>query len=111
MYGECTSLLLGRVYEPRGFFARARGLIARAELDFQEGMLFKRCNSVHMCFMSRSIDIVFVGKDFVITSVVSEALPFRFYRDPDASHTLECRSGASFFHNIKVGHQLTLEEF
>ncbi|WP_020207544.1 DUF192 domain-containing protein [Gilvimarinus chinensis] len=110
IYIHHNEVLFDKVYMPRGFFSRARGLLARAELEAREGMFFMCCNAVHMLFMTRSIDIIFLDRRFFVTSIVVKASPYRFYRDSKAFHTLECKSGITFLKGIKVGQKLTLEE-
>lgn len=44
------------------FGDRLQGLIGRKTLEPGEGMLFPRCNSIHMWFMRFSIDVVFLRK-------------------------------------------------
>lgn len=45
------------------YWVRLKGLMGRKTLVAGEGMLFPRCNSIHMWFMRTALDIVFVGKD------------------------------------------------
>lgn len=110
IYINSSEVLFDKIYRPRDFFSRARGLLARDELEPREGMLFTDCNAVHMFFMTRSIDIVFLDKSLCVTSIVVNANPFWFYRDSKALHTLECQSGVTLLKKIKVGQKLTLEE-
>lgn len=45
-----------------GFLSRLRGLIGTTEFPEGEGLLFPRCNSIHMWMMSIPIDAVFLGR-------------------------------------------------
>jgi uncharacterized membrane protein (UPF0127 family) len=45
-----------------GFLSRLRGLIGTTRFPEGEGLLFPRCNSIHMWMMSIPIDAVFLGK-------------------------------------------------
>ncbi len=45
-----------------GFLSRLRGLIGTTRFTEGEGLLFPRCNSIHMWMMSIPIDAVFLGK-------------------------------------------------
>ncbi|WP_339897276.1 DUF192 domain-containing protein [uncultured Gilvimarinus sp.] len=99
------------VYRPNGFLDRARGLIGRPELGVGECMFFKNCNAVHMCFMTRSIDIFFLDEGYAVTKVVQCARIFGFYRDAKARHALECRAGAAATKGIEKGTIIIPEEF
>ena len=44
------------------FFPRLKGLIGRGSFEFGEGLLFPRCNSIHMWMMRIPIDVVFLRK-------------------------------------------------
>jgi hypothetical protein len=44
------------------FFSRLKGLIGRGSFEFGEGILFPKCNSIHMWMMRIPIDVVFLKK-------------------------------------------------
>ncbi len=44
------------------FFDRLKGLIGKKEFQAGEGMLFPKCNSIHMWMMSIPIDVLFLKK-------------------------------------------------
>ena len=50
--------------------ARMKGLLGRASLDPDEGMLFRPGGSIHMFFMRFSIDAVFCTRDLEVVDVV-----------------------------------------
>lgn len=98
--------------------SRLRGLIGRPGLAAGEGLLFPKCNSVHMWFMRFPIDVVFIATrrnaDGSLTRVVSSvhenvrpwrALPLLDWRAKDA---LELPAGAIRAHAIGVGDELCL---
>src|SRR4051812_30737808 len=66
------------------FIDRLRGLIGRTRLDAGEGMLFPRCNDIHMWFMSIPIDVVFLRREgsgssstWIVSSLRENLRPWR----------------------------------
>ena len=94
------------------FLARLRGLIGRKSLEAGEGMLFPRCNDIHMWFMSIPIDVVFLkpgasgdGRLHEVCSTREELRPWRALpvRDGSARDTLELPAGTVRKHKIAAG--------
>ncbi|MDI6869865.1 MAG: DUF192 domain-containing protein [Bacillota bacterium] len=54
--------LADRAELAESFWARARGLLGRAELKEGEGLILRPCNSVHMFFMRFPLDVAFLDK-------------------------------------------------
>src|SRR4051812_23135593 len=86
------------------FLDRLRGLIGRTRLEDGEGMLFPRCNDIHMWFMSIPIDVVFIRKELSadgitvnwrISSTRENVRPWKLLplRDSRATETLELPAG------------------
>ncbi|MBP5296146.1 MAG: DUF192 domain-containing protein [Bacteriovoracaceae bacterium] len=44
------------------FFARAKGLLGRAFLPPEKGLLIRPCNSIHTFFMRFPIDVIFLNR-------------------------------------------------
>ena len=59
---KSKAVIADRCVVAESFFERLRGLIGRDRLVDGEGMLFHRCNDIHMWFMSIPIDVVFLTK-------------------------------------------------
>ena len=57
--------------------ARMKGLLGRARLDPEEGMLFRPGGSIHMAFMRFAIDAVFCDRELVVIDVVRGLGPWR----------------------------------
>ncbi len=53
------------------------GLLRHDSLPQGEGLLIKRCQSIHMFFMKFSIDVVFVDHSRVVVGLVRGIKPFR----------------------------------
>lgn len=58
------------------FLTRFAGLMFRKKLPAATGLFLAPCNSVHMCFMRFSIDVVYVDKDYKIIKVVKNLKPW-----------------------------------
>ncbi len=58
------------------FFTRFAGLMFRKPLPKATGLFLAPCNSVHMCFMRFSIDVVYLDKEYNIIKVVKHLCPW-----------------------------------
>jgi uncharacterized membrane protein (UPF0127 family) len=86
--------------------ARMRGLLGRAGLASEEGMLLRPAGSVHTAFMRFPIDVVFLDRDLTVTRVVPELPPFRAVRGRGARSTLELRAGEAERRGLAPGDEL-----
>lgn len=100
-----------------GVAGKSRGLLGRARLESQHGMLFERGRYepfmwMHMFFMRFAIDIVFLdSRDTVIR--ISHALkPWRVSAVVfGASRALELEAGAAIRSDTRIGDSIVLERF
>ena len=60
----------------KSFFARGMGLMGRARLPENGGLLIDDCNGIHMMFMRFPIDAVFVDKKGVVVKTYERLLPW-----------------------------------
>jgi len=117
------ALIADKCHVAECFMDRLRGLIGRAGLTSGEGMLFPRCNSVHMWFMRFPIDVVFLrasaGKrrasaderqTYVVSSVHENVRPWKALplMDLQASETLELPGGSTRRAGISAGDELCI---
>ena len=58
-------------------FARMKGLLGRASLDVDEGILLRPAGSIHMLFMRFAIDAIFLDRELVVIDVVRGLRPWR----------------------------------
>ncbi len=100
--------LLNRVFLPRSFWQRARGLLGKPSLQEDEGFLFRECRAIHMFGMRHALDIVFVDGDMKICKLVPELAPWRTAYCANAEHTLELASGSVGRLELALGQQLEL---
>ena len=75
-------------------FTRMRGLLGRASLAQDEGMLFRPAGSIHMFFMRFAIDAVFCDRDLVVLDVVHGLKPWRMASRRGAKVVIELAEGA-----------------
>ena len=87
-----TVLVRKPLYES-SFFGRCRGMIKKDFIGF-DGMVLPRCSSIHTCFMSIAIDVVFVDGKNCICSMKQNLQPWRFAADPRARAIIELPVGA-----------------
>jgi len=91
------------------FFKRFRGMIGAKVFPQGEGLLFPRCNDIHMWFMSIPIDVIFLRQiaqaEYQISSVRSELKPWKALpvRDSRATDTLELPAGVVESLHLKAG--------
>lgn len=58
------------------FFTRFAGLMFRKKLPAATGLFLAPCNSVHMCFMRFSIDVVYLDNEYKILKIVKNLCPW-----------------------------------
>src|SRR5438477_12592093 len=85
---------------------RLRGLLGRASLAPDEGMLFRPAGSIHMFFMRFAIDAVFCDRDLVVVEVVRGLRPWRTASRRGAKVVIELAAGAASA--VQPGDQLVL---
>lgn len=93
------------------FWTRAVGLIGKQSFDKGEGLIFPRCNSVHTFFMRFSLDLIFVNKDGVVTSIIENIQKWRI--SPFISGTskvIELPTGTIKDSGTMIGDKLLFEQ-
>ncbi len=96
-----------RVAFARTFSQRLVGLLGRAQLASDEGLLIEPCNSVHTFFMRFTIDVAFLDREGNIVRTVANLRPWRATRiHPTAHATLELSKGALARADVQPGDRL-----
>lgn len=91
------------------FVSRFRGLLGRATLGENEGLLIRRCRMVHMFFMTFPIDVVFCTGGNEVCSIEEGLRPWRVSRsDSRASYVIELAAGAAARKSIVEGTRLAI---
>jgi uncharacterized protein len=87
-------------------FSRMRGLLGRASLERDEGMLFRPASSIHMLFMRFAIDAIFCDRELVVIDVVPGLRPWRTASRRGAKVVIELAVGAAAA--VRPGDRLAL---
>jgi uncharacterized membrane protein (UPF0127 family) len=87
-------------------FARMKGLLGRASLDADEGILLRPAGSIHMLFMRFAIDAIFLDRDLVVVDVVRGLRPWRMAARRGAKQVIELAEGAAA--GVQPGDKLQL---
>ncbi len=95
------------------FLTRLRGLIGKTELKPGEGMLFPKCNSIHMWMMQMPIDVVFLskqGQEWQILALHPKLRPWKILPVScmKADDTLELPSGTIDQLSLQKGQTLCI---
>ena len=85
---------------------RMRGLLGRATLAPDEGMLFRPAGSIHMAFMRFPIDAVFCDRDLVVLDVERGLRPWKVAGRKGAKVVIELAAGAAA--GVERGDRLVL---
>lgn len=98
------------LFEP-GFFFRLRGLLGRASLAADEGILLRPCNAIHMWFMKFPIDALFLDRDGRIVKIYHSIRPWQATRTWwKVKSVLEVAAGTAARTGLKEGDLLTFRE-
>ncbi len=100
------------------FLDRLKGLIGRSVFEPGDGMLFPKCNDIHMWFMKIPIDVLFLrpvktdGESTVwkVSSMHENVRPWKPIPLVDwrASETLELPAGSVRTHAISAGDEICI---
>lgn len=87
-------------------WTRFVGLMGRASLPDDEGLLFPRTGSIHMFFMRFAIDAVFCDRDLRVVKVVRGLRPWRMAAARGAKAVIELPAGGA--DGLEAGDRLEL---
>ena len=92
------AMILNRGVLANTYLTRLRGLMGKTELSMGEGMLFPKCNSIHMWMMSMPIDVIFLKKqndEWQVLAIHRNLRPWKVFPVGcrKADDTLELPSG------------------
>lgn len=105
------TVLLPKLGIAETFGERLKGLLGRANVPDDEGLLLSDCVSVHTFFMRCTVDILFLSAEQRVTEIVGRAEPGRVIRcrAPEGRHTLEIGEGRAHELAIGVGDEMLIE--
>ncbi len=112
--GSCiiANLSLGRVVARNAkiaatFWTRLKGLLGKTHLPPTDGLLLKKCGSIHTFFMKFPIDVAYLDKNMVVAAIYPAVRPWRTLPGARGGvHTLEMAAGAFSLAGLEVGHRL-----
>ena len=98
-----------RIVQPKGWYARTLGLLARVSIDPDEGLWLERCWGIHTVGMRFPIDVVFLDSTFRIVSVRQDVRPGRLaVAQANASHVVELRAGTCDALDLLAGDRMAI---
>ncbi len=102
-------IIANKVKIAQNFKDRSVGLLNRASLGSDEGLLIKPCNSIHTFFMKFPIDVVFLSKSGIVVKIASNIKPWRMAGTMVAGFmALELSAGKSYSAGIKLGQMIEI---
>jgi uncharacterized membrane protein (UPF0127 family) len=88
-------------------WSRMLGLLGRAGLAGDEGLLITPCSSIHTFFMRFAIDVLYLDRNHVVVKAVQELRPFRLSACLRGGHSvLELPVGVIEASGTQAGDQL-----
>ena len=91
-------------------WSRFWGLMGRAGLEANSGVLITPCSSIHMFFMRFPIDVVFLDNNNVVVKIVHGIKPWRTAMGGGGKKALELPAGAAAAAGIESGDLLDFSE-
>jgi uncharacterized membrane protein (UPF0127 family) len=107
---ETGRKVLGRVWRTTNAWDRMRGLLGRAPLGTDEGLLIEPCASVHTVGMRYALDLAFLDRNGAVCKLVNGLLPMRMSSGPGARATLELAAGGLTRSALCLGDRLVWKE-
>ncbi|MDD2371730.1 MAG: DUF192 domain-containing protein [Firmicutes bacterium] len=106
---EVNENLLANVVIADSYFKRLKGLMWKKNLNKDEGLLIKPCNSIHTFFMKINLDVIFIDKNNTIIEIYKNMLPWRISKIH--KNSIFCIEGnAGSFENLKKGEKIKIKE-
>jgi uncharacterized protein len=87
-------LILSHVMKTSSVMERMQGLLCRAPLKEDEGLLIQPCSSIHTIGMRYDIDVIFLDRDLTIKKIFSHVKPWRFAMAFGTAMVLEMIAGS-----------------
>jgi uncharacterized membrane protein (UPF0127 family) len=107
--GEDGGVVCERCVLADSTWSRMKGLLGRAGLDEDEGILLSPASSIHMLFMRFPIDAVFLDRELVVLRVVANLRPWRLASRRRARMVLELPAGRCERAGVREGDRLSLQ--
>ena len=88
--------------------ARMRGLLGRADLPRDTGLLIRPCRSIHMWFMRFPIDAAFLDADLQVLKIARGLRPWQLAFAPGGTRCV-LETAAGVLDGITMGERLALK--
>ena len=103
------AIIATRIDRLSGFFGRAIGLLARGDVQRDEGVWLVRCHAIHTIGMRSKIDVMFVDREGRILQIDRDVRPNRFVLScRNAQSVVELGAGALDQIDVMIGDRLEL---
>jgi uncharacterized membrane protein (UPF0127 family) len=103
------SVVCGRCLVADSVWLRMKGLLGRAGLAEDEGLLLRPASSIHMFFMRFAIDAVFLDRELSVLKIAPHLGPWRMASKWGARSVLELPAGSTERAGLREGDRLTLD--
>lgn len=104
-------IVADRIAQPKGWYGRTLGLLARASLNANEGLWIDRCWGVHTVGMQFPIYVVFLDDQFRIVSIRANVRSGRLaVSQANANHVVELAAGTCENFDLLCGDRMALVE-
>lgn len=105
-----NNLIVDDVKMAKTFFTRSVGLLSKASISDDEGLIIKPCCSVHTFFMKFNIDVLFINKQNKIIALYknvpkNKILPIHL----NSNYVIELSAGSINSKNIQKGDMVNCE--
>jgi uncharacterized protein len=107
---EDGTVVCARCFVADSARTRSKGLLGRASLDEDEGILLRPAGSIHMFFMRFPIDAVFLDRELNVLRVAADLKPWRTASKRGAKAVLELPAGRCAQVSLAEGDRLVLTQ-
>lgn len=110
IHKKSQTVLADSIEEARSPWSRMKGLIGKKDFPLKKALWISPCTSIHTFFMKFPIDVIFVDKKLIITSMAYAVLPSRFALGGWSAHSVfEFKANQLKNYNIKKGDELYVD--
>ena len=102
-------VIVTRLLKALTVLSRMKGLIGRRRLPREEGLFFPGCNSIHMCLMLFSIDVIYVDAEMNVLKIVKGLKPWIGFSMCSSAHSvIELAKGVTTEKDVRCGDRLIM---
>jgi hypothetical protein len=102
-----NELILENVSIADSFYSRFKGLMGKKNINVNQGLIIKPCNSIHTFFMKFNIDIVFIDSNNKVVDIYLNLAPRKISKIyKNAKFVIEGKAGSLV--KLKKGDQIKI---